>query len=642
MAFVFRSDREVTSPVKKNENEIGPGQYLAQDKAIKNIRSVKVPFLSGSPKEESLLQPHGSPGPGSYFIDERLEKFNKGKRGLTEKEKENLEVIKAYQSLNKEDLPNMSLILKSKTISENLGFNVSDTRFKPDPNIYVPGPGHYLKSQDKTELDKMKNSNLYFQKLNKLPVFKSDLNDNKKIISIPNKHQSYGYELKEDGDISINKDPEKFKKFKGDKFDSVGPGNYDTKNTTWLKNCIDWGKSKTKKFSPGETDMKKSKLSSDLYNATGGDMTKIISNSFDNGDNELNRRACLTMRNLSVNFKTKVSKVLQSSNIRKTNRKFFYNEIMEVMDLSNKIDVTQRGISQETPGPGYYYQPHQTVNTSSFQTNKNFLSNQERFREKEVVNSLGPGSYYKEENWLQNKNYNKINKEKQSINNQSRDRSTAAGLTSNFQDNPGPGQYDSDIYYKGKKTFSSQSYFGSTEKRFTRLSNQRKENTPGPGYYLTANNGSGFNWMGDKSSVMSLRNKKMSYVMDKVKLKESKKIQNKENVPAVGSYNPQNIFNIEYKLKKKLDKFTLVETAFNSSLGQTRFSSSNEEFNGGPGFYYREKKVPNVQEYRPFNSFDKRFKEPKTDFVTNGPGSYNLAGYHDWNKRTFNILYLGN
>ena len=79
--------------------------------------------------------------------------------------------------------------------------------------------------------------------------------EDNKVVSIPSKNQVFGYEVMNDGRIFMNEDPEKFRKFEGEKSSMVGPGNYDLdKPEAWQKKGPEWSKLKT-----GKTASKKNK-----------------------------------------------------------------------------------------------------------------------------------------------------------------------------------------------------------------------------------------------------------------------------------------------------------------------------------------------------------------------------------------------
>ena len=223
MALVFRSDRKTIFDMKRKRFDTGPGQYLPIDIRTK-IEPSKIPFSSSSKKVSDIKLKEGNPGPGFYQKDDDLEKFfmninrNKFKR----------KVGPIYKSLD----------IDQVTSLEPLGFMSKIKRFEDKDNDEKPGPGFYnvinefaSKHESKSLLDMSISSN------------KKVLFHPNKLVSIPAKHQSFGYQLKDDGKIELAEDPLKNFRHKGEVDDSVGPGEYDltllwkkkNKGTEWSK-----------------------------------------------------------------------------------------------------------------------------------------------------------------------------------------------------------------------------------------------------------------------------------------------------------------------------------------------------------------------------------------------------------------------
>ena len=118
---------------------------------------------------------------------------------------------------------------------------------------------------------------------------------------------------------------------------------------------------------------------------------------------------------------------------------------------------------------------------------------------------------------------------------------------------------------------------------------------------------------------------------------------NKKNdeIPPIGWYNSDYIYNMSYNVGKKAFRPTMVNAPFNSL--KKRFEEVKSiNFKGGPGQYFKETKlVPTNKDQilPPFKQSEKRFKEYKKEFEI-GPGIYNHSSYFDWNKKTFNVNFL--
>lgn len=203
----------------------------------------------------------------------------------------------------------------------------------------------------------------------------------------------------------------------------------------------------------------------------------------------------------------------------------------------------------------------------------------------------------------------------------------------------GPGHYEiKDKFIKN--SHSNVSQFGSQQRRFVSSSNDN-EQLPGPGSYINHSQ-----WIENTSEVNKL-------ILDKIrprKLQTIHKSMNNENPnedlqalkeaknrsPSPGSYNPD-LFNINFNVKNK-NRFHFLDVPFSSK--EKRFNASSPNRNKlGPGYYFREKKVKDEQMQPPFKTGDRKFIEPKINNDV-GPGQYNQHSYFDWNKKSYNVLYL--
>jgi hypothetical protein len=357
--------------------------------------------------------------------------------------------------------------------------------------------------------------------------------------------------------------------------------------------------------------------------------------------------------------KKEIKKLLDNNQTRKKNRQNMIKEMMQISKPLETMGPINKQFAKECPGPGYYYDDR---SSSSFKLlrypefKQNFQSNMQRFKEPNEKHPVGPGSYFKDNGKLESEKMKdikqkifapigtKIKEKFQKTKSILSDRET--------EETPGPGQYDPSKDFQKTKNFSNQMHFGSTEKRFVDFSKQIKSNTPGPGAYIDSNStayntftgGTQNKWFnpgktdGFKRFTMNDVNKRQ---LKTGKLREERLIEfkDKDIKPPVGTYNPDIMSSIQYKVNKNCSKMTLVQAAFNSTISKSRFETKEEDFIPGPGHYYHEKKVEFSQVYPPFKLKDIRFIPNKAD--TNvGPGNYNQTSHFDWNKKTFNILYL--
>ena len=113
MAFVYREERLIKLN-HDNENDLGPGQYIAVDKKVKPESNA--PFLSTSQKLK-YTKKMDLPGPGEYYHDEVREKVDKIKE-------------KSPKSINKPTLIETIAKEFKNPNKETLGFLMKDQRFK--------------------------------------------------------------------------------------------------------------------------------------------------------------------------------------------------------------------------------------------------------------------------------------------------------------------------------------------------------------------------------------------------------------------------------------------------------------------------------------------------------------------------------
>ena len=113
-----------------------------------------------------------------------------------------------------------------------------------------------------------------------------------------------------------------------------------------------------------------------------------------------------------------------------------------------------------------------------------------------------------------------------------------------------------------------------------------------------------------------------------------------ESVPPVGLYRPEMIYSIDYRNRKKiLENKNVDGVAFDSGVDRKSMKKSQTGVNIGPGYYFKEKFIRNVQNYPPFNQSSKKNDDSYWN-LSNSPGDYNIDSYYDWNKRSFNVNFV--
>ena len=228
---------------------------------------------------------------------------------------------------------------------------------------------------------------------------------------------------------------------------------------------------------------------------------------------------------------------------------------------------------------------------------------------------LGPGRYFKEDTFVkknssEKKHYAPFNSK------------TLRNVTDHHANIPGPGYYEK-LQPIGKKTFSKHAVFESSEARFVEM---ERLTGPGPGQYsLIDPEENNKSYKGTAAFKGSPRMKPVDPDKDI------------ENYPSVGQYNSDIVTSISYSLDKKILKPSMVNAPFNSM--KNRWENINrKDYNIGPGQYFTETKIMKEQRSPPFKFADKRFRDPKG--LNLGPGEYDKENYFDWNKKSYNILYL--
>ena len=203
-----------------------------------------------------------------------------------------------------------------------------------------------------------------------------------------------------------------------------------------------------------------------------------------------------------------------------------------------------------------------------------------------------------------------------------------------------------------KKSFNSFGSF-SSEKRFDLsydqnniANNYKNENGeiisyPGPGSYNISEE-----WIKDKMSNFI---KKPILVNVEKEIKKFKIYKEKENKPDFNTYqNQQMIDIIQTNIKNKINPF--ADQKFPFMHGEERFKKNKNllsNVNLGPGKYdiykyddLRIGKKVSMGKF-PFNSNE----EKKMSYLSRSnsdlsPGEYNLDSYFDWNKKSFNVMFV--
>lgn len=358
-------------------------------------------------------------------------------------------------------------------------------------------------------------------------------------------------------------------------------------------------------------------------------------------------------------FKEKNKKRKEQLLMNHTNKLFDRNYLLE----SKKVD--------NNPGPGYYLEEKMYTSFKPQplpEDRQTFGSITQRFPYLRTADTLGPGAYFRED-FKQEKSKQKIHKEKTMLPQFNKLKSYKP-IKVEHNILPGPGEYETDKPKKRVMTAAALSNFGSKEPRFKKTSSNEAAKNLGPGSYNNqdfwankmdfARNSNGFNNFakilvkpnsanphknfdrnnnfnidGGQDTLNNFNNQN-----DKSKKKSRVQFYMSEG-PGVGAYNADAVYSLEYKIAKNCAKNSLVEAPFNSTKTRPRFDDDRKMPSTilGPGIYHKHDTKKFKQVYPAFKNTEQRFREAKSQYRTN-PGQYDTSSYFDWNKKTFNILYL--
>ena len=657
MAFVFKSDR-ILGKENSPKTEVGPGQYLPQG-FDKNIIEGKIPFFSTTFREIKIKK-EDIPGPGSYEYDDKYEKFA---NMILEKKKKSPNNLKTFEIINTDNIDPFTIII-NKENQKDVCFLSKEKRFKELPTIYNPAPGKYDKHEPmiflKNSIKDKKRKKFLIPEKNNLTLTRYDKSTGSpnRISTIPAKHLSYGYDINEHGELYMKDDPDKNLKHKGELGDTVGPGSYETfKSKQWFKNMVSWernSKSPREKISENYKESKE-------FNIPNIENNNLIQINKSNNNN-------MIVNSISANNDNYVSK--EKKKIQKDKIfKHFREKRQKLLDLketktSYEDELVNKHVLHQDPGPGYYNTDFATTafkNSRFPEKFQTFGSSSLRFQDNPLLD-VGPGSYFKDDQRLDKIKLKQYLNEKInfSVNAMSIREDIKKERLSNYETrmgingmlnkqkttsefiSPGPGWYDTQTNAFLKKNLSTNSQFGSIQKRFVEpFSNE----TPGPGSYV------GF----PKSQTASLGNSLNKILVKPKKLKTNNEISDllgnpkidqeneKNKIPSVGSYNPDILFSLGYKVAKNVNKFNSTVAPFSSIEKRFMCSTKTAADNVGPGQYYKERILRNtVSNSPPFNTSSDRYGNFNNTHNVNvsGPGSYNVSSYFDWNKKSYNIQYI--
>lgn len=657
MAFVYKSEREISPEINTATGDIGPGQYLPQS-FTKIPKQTNAGFNSKTYRNQKIIK-DDNPGPGSYTYDDKYEKFISY---YNEKKNNSPTILESLEYAKPENLDPFTIIINRER-SNNVAFLSKEKRFKENSIGELPGPGEYNKHE---QLLIVKNS-LKQKKQKKIPnksrkdhsLIRYDKPPTSpfRLSTIPSKNFCYGFDIGPMGDLYVKDDPEKDYRHKGIMNDSVGPGSYDlNKHNEWNKNAVKWEKQSQSNRNNlyNSQELPKNKLLESNYN----NKLEYFKTSLDKANNLISNKNEIILSSQ----KTKFEKEKYMKHVRERRQRLYD---MKTLNSGAEDELLNKHVYKQDPGPGYYFSE---ISNSAFKPTRvlekfqSFGSNSLRFSENFENEEVGPGAYFNDDNkmsmfklkkFLNEKNNfakNSINQREEIIKERQEKHEERMGINgiinqhklSNYEGTPGPGNYDlnGDI---NKKFYSNLSQFGSLQKRFQ---NNSSNYTPGPGSYVGAPK------LVSNIIKIPMRPKKLLKKEEQIRPDESifpkEEVEEKNPpVPGVGSYNPDIVHSMGYKIAKNINKFNKSSAPFN--VVERRFTSNVKKTaaeNIGPGQYYKDKTEKVIlmnllNNSPPFNTgAEKNSNNVNKNNSESGPGSYDLGSYFDWNKKSYNVQFV--
>ena len=362
------------------------------------------------------------------------------------------------------------------------------------------------------------------------------------------------------------------------------------------------------------------------------------SNTKINSNNTMVNETNLNM--FTPNEENKSVKVVKGNIYKTINREYVNNKGAKI----SLEDFVYSNLFKGEPGPGYYQRPSDFDKYYSNNNNRfNFGSNCDREVNKPIPGNrnLGPGRYFRTTKAAKFvPDFHPFSRKEETINLKKYEKDLINELI-------GPGKYDIKSQFDKTQIY----YSGSLEKRFF---DNIKIIKPGPGEYLPLDN-----WtksININQNIKNLINNCKKIDKEKVDINKTNRhsyIQ-QNSYPGVGDYNPHIVSSIQYDIISKDNKVSNLIAPFQS--GQEKFFKKSASTSNllSPGYYFinnniqKRNKVDSEVNKLYKNGFlykDNNIKENYSHMKLNyqnklGPGAYYLNNYNDWNKRSFNYLFV--
>ena len=610
MAIVVRSERD-SNFLKSETGVIGPAEYFRSNSDEYRFIQNNNPFNSTSGRHLPLYDPTPGVGPGKYFHGSTFVK----KSFATKPHQPDLAISMAmFQLLEK----------KKMLAAQEQNLVVLNDKLQKSPN---------------TSRDNAKESP---KKTKKNIVFIPTTKTNKRITSIPSS-LSFGYVVDKDGSMKMRDDPLKKVRYSGEKGDSVSPDYYYTVHDR-INHALGWEKMSRKET----TDPIKVENLKVVTNQKDTKKEEKTATSLKE-KKEMLEKALITI-NKSKNKASNVSEemIINCANTSKRDPNIYFCELLTINSLNqslakeklksslhhpgNKPNAKQKKMKKSQsaeeiinnnlfkilPGPGYYYNENTGMSSQlnkikTFQCFGSTTKRDANLTLREVNSNVGPGSYnltqYKAPN---GKFFPFFRKELRVVGKKNKDNSLV-----------GPGSYEV------KNSFDKEifSYSGPCEKRF-KYKIKKEDITPGPGEYIKQEE-----WVKKEDFSLGANFKEKTIP---VKPKEAPN-------PGIGDYDPQIVNSIAYEIYSRENRYQSLMAPF--STKEERFLPRSKSINElvGPGKYnyarssFEKKPEKIIRRNRGLQEFVMRKEYEKGSL---GPGTYGQYKYNNWNKKSFNVLYV--
>ena len=690
MAFVYRGYSR-NKFLDLNPISLGPGEYdpeaskiegklihqnnMKFSKVITNHKNPQIiPFNTTSQRSTLVKFDNYTPGPGSYILSQKQKFINNNHSQSTEKE--------------------IADIMPSNSPSPNIkGFLSSEKRFtstnyKEVNNEKIPGPGSYdLISYYNTT----KPENKFLKEKyapNKGKMYTLPGSSKEKISSIPDKSKNK-FEII-NGVLTEIKNNQS----EADLKNTLGPGTYnlfqkwETPGLTWDKGFKKEEKNKfneskiQKELEQNSTMFNTENYSEKMHNFN----ASTISSTFKENNSRSKNTSSQLIKTMNINNNNKNNKIKNiningwntATNLNYNNsssslmspinskpqveglirNKIFHNFLKkkeehhtETLFKQNYKNNLILDIEYPTsPGPGFYNQDIIPKHTNFLTTADNFGSNSPKYKILKTQNGiLGPGTYFKEKNKYEPKFKTLLHikfPEKQKVKSE-KSVYISNLIKKNKEKHPGPGEYNLEGELI-KKEVSNNRSFGSKVERFhgkeinIGKNNKENKNTNNIRKYI--------NQFIKEENIKNIhRTKKLKYLSKIERIKKKEKLRRQQYVnkpiPSVGTYSPETTKSIYYDVFSRLNPYRNSVAPFNmvnSRFSQIKNPSLEKHETPGPCDYevLPAFKALNVDK-RKYNIFGQN-EQRKSVLLNKNPGVglYDIGKLNEWNKKSYNILFI--